>query len=621
LALRWAHRHVDQFPDGQLWMDLRGFDPSGEPTPAAVAVRGFLDALGVDPAAVPVGLDAQVGLYRSLIAGRRMLIVLDNARDTTQVVPLLPGGPSCAVLVTSRHRLGGLVTAHGARSLDLDVLSENDARQLLTDRLGQRRVATEPDAVTELLASCAGLPLALSITAARATAHPRLSLAALAAELRDHASRLDALNAGEPQADLRVVLSWSRQALSSDAARAFALLAIAPGQDIALNAAASLLALPAAATRTLLSELEHAHLVQRHTPDRYRMHDLVRLHAIEQANDDHTSADRQEALGRVVGFYVRTAHAGDRLLAPNRPAPVVDVPVAGSVTRRLRDPASALVWFDAEHACLLATQRMAHAQGWDAEVCHLAWTLDPYHRGRGHVHDRVATWQLALTAAGRLRDPVVQTRAHQHLGDAYAVIGMTTEALEHLHQALALAEQTDDIARQGHIHLFLGDAWEQHGDNQRALGHARDALRVLQTLDNTLWQAQALNAVGWFQARLGRYAEGRATCEAALALLRQHPADERQNSEPGTLDSLGYIAHHLGDYDQALDHYRQALSIQRAQGALFKEAEVLDHIAETHLAQRHPDQARDAWKQALELYHSQHRLTDAERVSHRLASL
>ena len=238
LALHWAHRHLGRFPDGQLYVNLRGFDPAGQPLTAAAVVRGFLESLGVPPAVVPVEADAQQALYRSLAAGKRMLIVLDNARDTAQVAPLLPGGADCTVVITSRRQLTGMIAAHGARSLTLDVLSEPEARQLLARQLGPARLAAGPEAAATLLACCAGLPLALSIVAARAAIHPHLPLAALAAELSDSAGRLDALDAGEPQADLRAVLSWSSLRPVPGAARAFALLGIAPGPDIAQAAAA-----------------------------------------------------------------------------------------------------------------------------------------------------------------------------------------------------------------------------------------------------------------------------------------------------------------------------------------------------------------------------------------------
>lgn len=625
LALHWAHRHLDRFPDGQLYVDLRGFDPTGQPLAPAAVVRGFLEALDVAPTAIPTGQEAQAALYRSLAADRRMLIVLDNAQDTAQVAPLLPGGATCTVLITSRRQLTGLIATHGAHALALDVLPGDEARRLLARQLGRTRLNAEPVAAATLLDCCAGLPLALSVVAARATSHPHLSLTALATELRDDTHRLDALNAGEPQADLRAVLSWSSHALSPDAARAFALLGIAPGADIAPPAAASLLDRSPTATRAVLRELDHAHLIQRHTAtaERYRMHDLLRLHATEQARDLLTPAEQQQALRRLVDFYVHTARAGARLLAPQQPAAPIDEPAPGCVTHPLADQASTMAWFDAEHDSLLAVQQLAHRQRWDAQVCHLAWALNPHHRRRGLLEHQAAAWRLAVSCARRLRDPAVRIQAHQMLGDARAQLGRTADALHHLRHALALAELTGDIVSQAEIHHSLGGMWERHGDDRRALEHAQRALVIFQALDGSYYysQARALNAVGWLQTRIGAYAEARANCEAALELLRQYPSGNRQVGESNTLDSLGYIAHRLGEYDRALDYYDQALAICRAQGHTYLEPHVLHGIAETHLAQHNHGQARDAWKQALELFTAQHRLAEARRTQQQLGAL
>ncbi|MCA1601058.1 MAG: hypothetical protein LC776_05250, partial [Acidobacteria bacterium] len=259
LALHWAHQNIEQFPDGQLYVNLRGFDPSGTMMPPGVAVRGFLDAFGVEPGAIPVDLDAQAGLYRSLVAGKQILIVLDNAHDTDQIAPLLPGGPSCTVLVTSRHQLMGLVTAYGAQPLNLDMLSEAEARELLARHLGDDRVTAELEAVDELLEICAGLPLALGIVAARAATHPDFTLSVLAEELRGTSDRLDALDAGELHANLRAVFSWSYQALDAEAAKAFSLLGLTPGPDISLAAVANLTAQSPTRARALLRDLEAAY--------------------------------------------------------------------------------------------------------------------------------------------------------------------------------------------------------------------------------------------------------------------------------------------------------------------------------------------------------------------------
>ena len=283
LALRWAHQHVDRFPDGQLFVNLHGFDPSARPTAPGLAVRGFLYALGIEPGSVPAGVDAQITLYRSLVAGKRMVIVADNAADTAQVLPLVPGGPSCAMLVTSRVRLPGLVAAHGAHPVAMDVLSESEAYALLADRLGGR-LALEPGAVSDLIDSCAGLPLALNVIAGRAQSHPGLSLATLAVELRD--TGLSALDE-DPTSSLSVALSCSYRALSDDQVRALGLLSVADGQDFGLRTAAGLIGLPIALARKVLHGLVCASLLHQDATGQYRMHPLIRHYAAARAQLQH----------------------------------------------------------------------------------------------------------------------------------------------------------------------------------------------------------------------------------------------------------------------------------------------------------------------------------------------
>ncbi|MFL6077243.1 MAG: BTAD domain-containing putative transcriptional regulator [Mycobacteriales bacterium] len=295
LALHWARQNLDRFPDGQLHVDLRGFASQGQPVTAEAAIRGFLDVLGVDPAALPADLDAQVGLYRSLLADKRMLIMLDDAYDIAQVTALLPGSPGCTTVVTSRNRLTGLIAGHGAVPVHLDVLPEDEARLLLTRYLGHERVTAEPDALADLLEFCAGLPLALGIMAARALAQEELPLSVLADELRDASARLDALTTDDLSASVRTAMCRSYDALGPDAARALRVLALAPGPDIGLPAAARLLSRPRATARTLLSDLENASLIRQRAAGRYHMHDLVRLHAAARAERDCAGTRRTDA--------------------------------------------------------------------------------------------------------------------------------------------------------------------------------------------------------------------------------------------------------------------------------------------------------------------------------------
>ena len=242
LAVQWAHEHAAGFPDGQLYADLRGFGPEGDPVDVALIVRRFLDALHVPPAHVPADADAQCGLYRSMLADKRMLIILDNASDASQIRPLLPGAAGSAVLVTSRDKLTGLVALEGAVPLSVGLLDQEEARDLLARRLGEDRVAREQPEADELAELCARLPLALNISAAYAAARPAMPLRELTARLRG--TRLDLLSAGPGQADVRTVFSWSYRGLSAPAARLFRLLGLHSGPDISLPAMVSLTALP-----------------------------------------------------------------------------------------------------------------------------------------------------------------------------------------------------------------------------------------------------------------------------------------------------------------------------------------------------------------------------------------
>jgi DNA-binding SARP family transcriptional activator/tetratricopeptide (TPR) repeat protein len=619
LAVHWAHQHADRFPDGQMYVNLRGFDPAAAPVQAAAAIRGFLEALGVPPPQIPADLETQLGLYRSLLAGRRTLIVLDNARDPEQVRPLLPGTAGCLVLVTSRNRLTSLIALQGASPVTLDLLTLHEARDLLARRLGAGRVAAEPGATDDLIELCARLPLALNIAAARAAAYPDVPFATLTDQLRDARHRLATLDAGDTAANTRAVFSWSYRTLGDEAARMFRFLGIHPGPDITVLATASLTATTPDQARTALNELAAVHLLSEHAPGRYAFHDLLRAYAIEQARTHDNDDERHEALRRAVDHYLHTAAAGHHLLSPlqRSPIPLLE-PAAGVATQPMPDPPAALAWFDQEHDCLLTIQQVACSQGWDVQVCQLAWTMDTHHSRRGHLHDRAASWRLALAAAQRLDNPAAQTVAHQNLGRAYAQAGENSDALGHLHHALTMAEQTGDVTTQARTHYFMAVTWDQRGDQHQALDHADRALRLFRTVDDGVWQANTLNATGWFQIRLGRYTEARTSCEAALALYRRHLPGH--GSDSATLDSLGIIAHHLHEYDRALEYFRQALAVSRDEGDSYTEAGVLDHMADTHLALNHLDQAHDSWKRAHDLYQTQHRLSETERVAHKLAA-
>jgi DNA-binding SARP family transcriptional activator/tetratricopeptide (TPR) repeat protein len=618
LAVHWSHQIADRFPGGQLYVNLRGYDPFGTPMHPGEALRGFLQAFGLAPDRIPPALDDRAALYRSMLAGRRVLVVLDNARDTAQVRPLVPASPGSLVVVTSRNRLASLVVGEGARPLSLDVLSSEHAAALLIRRIGSR-AAAEPQPVAELTGLCARLPLALAIVAARAANNPQFPLAAVAAELLEASARLDALDAGEPHANLRAVLSWSTDALDSQASGVLGLLGVAPGPDISLPAAVSLAGQPLAQTRARLRELEDANLITQHVPGRYRMHDLVRLYAAEYAQHTQPQASRDAALRRLTDFYLRTAHTGDRLLAPYRPEPPRPGELdSGCHPQPLTSIAEAQAWFTSEYPCLVAAQQLAAGRGWHTAVWQLAWALTTFHRRQGRLHDQVATWRAGLAAAARSADPAALALAHTCLGAACATAGHHREALHHLRRALTCADGAGDIAGQALAHSVLTEVWEYQGNDQQALDHATRALHLYQTLGDPLQEARLLGDVGWYHARLGNYGQALAHCRAALPLHRQH--DDRE-AVAATLDSLGYIAHHDGDHEQALDYYHQALTMFRDLRDSYREAEILDCLAQAHAALGQHSAARDAWKHACELHRTQQRPDDAQRIQQQLDAL
>jgi DNA-binding SARP family transcriptional activator len=602
LALHWAYGRLDSFPDGQLYANLRGFDPRTAPVGPEVVLRGFLEALGVEPAEIPADVDAQASLFRTAVARKRMLIVLDNARDAAQVAPLLPGVGPARVVVTSRNRLISLVSGHGAYPLTLDVLDRDEARAVLVGHLGERRVRTEPDAVDVVLDYCAGLPLALGIVAARALVQSELSLTWLADELRDETARLDAVDTGDEDVNLRAVLSWSHRALSERAKVLFGLLGLVPSADIALAGVASLLGTPLEDTKALLDELEHAHLVARPVAGRYRMHDLVKLYAAEQA-----PPGREEALTRLVDHYLHTAYAGERLLFPERTDIKFDPAVPGAVVEDLRDLAATTAWFEAEQAAVVAVQSVAGEQAW-----RLAWAFTTYQVRQNKYADRLALWLGGLSSVERVGDTWALTLAHRSIADSYAHLGRHGEAMHHLEEALVVAEASGDPVTHGNVHYGLAAALEERGDDEGALEHALDALRLYRTGTSKMQLAQGHAAVGWYSAKVGLHEQAREYGEKALELFHGLGSVE---SEASVLDTLALAAHGTGDHALAIQRYRQALALFREVGASTHEADVLQRLGKVLQDVGDRGEAHAALTRARDLFLKQGRTVQADRVS------
>jgi DNA-binding SARP family transcriptional activator/tetratricopeptide (TPR) repeat protein len=617
LAVYWAHRVADQFPDGQLYVNLRGFGPDGRPVTAGEAIRGMLRTMQVPSAHIPESLDAQAALYRSMLAGQRVLVLLDNASDADQVRPLLPASPGCLVLVTSRRLLTGLVASEGARPLSLDVLSEADACELLVGRLGAQRVMAEPEAAAELAGLCAGLPLALSIAAARAAARLGRPLAALAAELRSDEGRLDALGTEDASSSVREVLFWSCRQLSDLAARMFRLLGVHPGPDISAPAAASLAGITVPQARRALAELTGAHLVAELAPGRFGFHDLLRAYATELAHREETAAARRAAIRRVLDHYLATANAAFPRLYPARDQLTLPQAEPEVTPERLASRAQARAWFAAEHQVLLAAVALAAGAGFDSHAWQLPAALSEFLDRQGHWDDLAVTQQAALAAAVRLGDQRGRAQAHHGVAMACLRSGRCQEGRSHLRQAIERFRQLGDRAAEARSRILLGTAFGEQGQYAQARRQTGCALRLYRDLGHRAGQAHALTNLGWHSVLLGDYQAALGYCHRAFGLHR-----ELGNllGEAHTWDYLGYLRDHLGEHDDAVTCYRRALGLLREVSDRSEQAGVLTRLGDAHRALGDRPAAREAWQQALAVLDDLHH-PGADQVSSRLDDL
>ena len=614
LATVWAHRAAGHFPDGQLYVNLKGFAPAARPVLPEQAIRGFLQALGVPSAEIPESPDAQTALYRSVLAGKRVLVVLDNARDADQVRPLLPGSGRCAVLITSRARLDGLVATVGARILTLDVMSEAESRELIVRRLGAARAQAEPEAVADLARLCAGLPLGLAIVAARAAARPGFRLAALSAELGGGDARLDALETADTTSSVREVFSWSYRQLSQPAARMFRLLGLHPGPDITVAAAASLGATGRSQARRAVAELTGAHLLTEHVPGRFTGHDLLRAYAAELAAEGEDEVGRDLARRRLGDHYLHTAAAAGRRLCPARPAVILGAAQPGTVPEKFTSYAEALGWFSAEHQVLLAVADAAAAACDDACAWQLPALLTDYLNREGHWHDLAALGRTALAAAEQAGDGLGQAHAHASIGVANLRVGCYGTARSHLLRASSLFREAGATAWQARNDLTVGVLFDRQGRHDKARLQAERALSLYQDLGYRAGEAHALENLGWHLAMLGSGQAAVTHCRRALDLHREVG---NLVGEAHAWDHLGYAMHLVGDDAEAIACYRRALKLLREVRDRAEQGGVLARLGDIYSAIGNKAMAKAVWRRALAILEELHDL-GADEVRSRL---
>ncbi|WP_410663950.1 BTAD domain-containing putative transcriptional regulator [Amycolatopsis sp. lyj-84] len=584
LALRWAHDNVDRFPDGQLYANLRGFDPTEPPIPAATILAAFLRSLGVPLRDIPVDHDTRASYYRSLVADKQILVVLDNARDRAHVEPLLPGTPSCQVLITSRNDLTSLVTTHGARTVPLDYLGDGDGHALLSGYLGAERMDAEPAAVTSLLHHCGGLPLALGILAARAARHPHFPLAVLAEELADDTTRLATLQTGDLHADLGAVIASSYRALETETADVFQRLGYMIGPDIGLPAAARLTEQPHSRTRAMLDELERLHLVQQHQPGRYRMHDLVRLFARNIADPE------PDAVGRLLDFYLTgSAQAAE----PSR-------------DQHIR-------WLETEYDNLVAASATAAEHGWNDHAWRLADALWYFRYARGYGDDWIDTLVTALQAARQLGDRTGEAATLKQLGNASLQCGRPHDSLRYGENALERYRALGNLRGKAAVSNNLGVAHAQLGHYAEAAKSLRMSAALHRETGVLHLYASTQGCLGTVLAQLGHIDEALQCGKEALAatelLTATHDTANGASEPDFSLDSIrgcvqgshGVILRIAGRYDEALAHLRNALIFVRRIREKTSECNGLNELGETLRCAGQPAEALTAFEQALAL--------------------
>jgi DNA-binding SARP family transcriptional activator/tetratricopeptide (TPR) repeat protein len=599
LAVRWAHRVAEQFPDGQLYVNLRGYDP-GQPVMPSEALAGFLRALGVADADIPLEEAERAARYRSVVAGKRLLVVLDNVSTEDQVRPLLPGSASVMVVVTSRDSLPGLVAVDGARRLDLDLLPQGEAVALLGTLIGPRAGADR--AAAEALAGlCARLPLALRVAAELAAARPGTPLAELVAELASERNRLKLLDAGgDPRGAVTSVFSWSYKHLPADAAQLFRLLGTHPGADWDQYAAAALTATTSLIrARQTLAELARAHLIQPAAPGRYQMHDLLRAYAASLATTGDSDETRQAALTRLFDYYLATCAAAADCLSPVDRTWRPDPPSTATPAPQLSDPAAAQAWLDAQLPTLVKVAEYTAGHGWPGHTGRLGATLHTYVNSTGHFIEGIIIGSYALDAARGSGDRAAQAAALRRLGNYHCHQGHLQQGADYLGQAVTLARDLGDRLAQAHGHFHLAVAQLFQGRYQHSARSFRQALALFRELEDQPGESEALSGLGQSYLWQGRYPQAASQLRQGLAVARQ--AGHR-HGEAEALCNLGEACWWLGQYQQATDYAQEALTTSREIGYRVGEADALITLGRVRHRQGQHDQALAHQRQALALY-------------------
>jgi tetratricopeptide (TPR) repeat protein/DNA-binding XRE family transcriptional regulator len=598
LAVHWAHHVAPRFPDGQLYVNLRGYDPD-QPMPATDALAAFLASLGTPGQDIPPDETSRAALYRSLLVGKQALIVLDNAATAEQLRPLLPGSPECLVVVTSRDSLPALVARDGARRLDLDLLPLADAIELMHQLIGARADA-ELSAVTELAEQCARLPLALRVAAELAVARPATPLRDLVAELSDQQRRLEVLSVdGDPHTAVRAVFSWSYGSLHPDVRRAFRLAGLHSRPEFGTHAIGALTGTDIQAASRALLALVRAHLVQATAEDRYSMHDLLRAYAREQAAACDADDSCHQALTRMFDYYLAAAAAAMDIWLPAEARWRPRVPPAPAAVPRMSGEADAQAWLDTERANLVAVVEHCAGGAWPGHATGLAGTLSRYLLASSHLPEAQTVFAHALHAARRSSDPAAEAEALSGLGGIGLMNGRFREAAGHYQAALESYRQCGDRVGQARVLRNLGLTEQWLHNLRSAAGYHRQAIAAYEDVGDSLGAARALTSLADAETELGAYDQAAEHLRRALPVLRDA---KHEVAEADALVGIGELNLRRGEFGQAAVFFERALAIHRRIGHRTGVATGLYNLGNVSLRRGEHPQAIGYLRQALLLY-------------------
>ncbi|MBC6448110.1 tetratricopeptide repeat protein [Actinokineospora xionganensis] len=565
LAVRWAHRVRPRFPDGQLSVNLQGYAAGHPPTVYEVLVR-FVRALGVAPERVPADIEEAAGLYRTMLTGKKVLILLDNAATAEQVRPLLPGSPGCLVLVTSRDRLTGLTARDGAHQLPLDVLAPEESVDLLGRLVGVARTRREATAAAEMADTCAHLPLALRIAGANLAIRPLTTVADYTRELRDRGRMAGLAVAGDESAAVRVAFDLSYTKLTPAARRLFRLLGLVPGTDIDAPGAAALVSATTEEAARLLRVLDHGNLIREHTPGRYTFHDLLREYAADRAGFDDEDDDRHDAVVRLFDHYLKAVRAHSAVLWQVEPAE------SGGGEQ------AAISWLDAERANLVDATLAAGGLGLHSYAWRFAEALRSYFSNRGHGDDGIAVCTAALTAARNAGDVDAEASVHELLGQIYGNLSDYDNAIEHLRWAQELSRGTGNRVVEAAALHNLGRAYSQIGQPAQASAFCEESLHIYRAIGNRRGEAAALNYLGIAALLLGR---PRTALDRHAEALELSTRIGHRQVQAAAAQGLGLTHWAVGDLGKAEQCYQDALAVCRRYGYRHGEVAMLVCLAET----------------------------------------